>query len=115
MRLGWGFTDHMPLANGPFIQKEKPHLLHGPTRYPQPGEEQERYVALDGSQLLLREDQRILRIGHENSCFSQDADGAIYIQQDNGRHLVGYIGEPLDLSRVADRSQRFAGFDENDE
>jgi hypothetical protein len=117
--LSYVFTEDTPLeewlANGPFSQKEKPHLLRAPARYPQPGQEHERYVAPDGSQLLLREDQRILRIGSENSCFSQDADGAIYIQQDDGRHLVGHIGEPLDLSRVADRSQRFAGLDESDE
>ncbi|MEJ2395926.1 MAG: hypothetical protein P8Z77_14430, partial [Candidatus Thiodiazotropha sp.] len=117
--LSYVFTEDTPLeewlANGPFSQKEKPHLLRAPARYPQPGQEHERYVAPDGSQLLLSEDQRILRIGHENNCFSQDTDGAIYIQQDDGRHLVGHIGEPLDLSRVADRSQRFAGFDETDE
>jgi hypothetical protein len=117
--LSWVFTEDTPLeewlANGPFSQKEQPFLLHGPTRYPLPGEEHERYVAPDGSQLLLQEDRRILRIGSENSCFTQGADGAIYIKQDDGNHLVGHIGEPLNLDRVADRSQRFAGFDENDE
>jgi alkaline phosphatase len=40
---------------------------------------------------------------------------SFYTQQDDGRQQVGHIGEPLDLSRVADRSQRFAGFDENEE
>jgi hypothetical protein len=91
--VAWVFTEDTPLeewlANGPFSQKEVPHLLRAPARYPQPGQEHKRYVAPDGSQLLLREEGRILRIGH--------------------------IGEPLDLDRVADRSQRFAGFDENDE
>jgi hypothetical protein len=117
--LSWVFTEDTPLeewlANGPFSQKVKPFLLHGPTRYPQPGQEHERYVAPDGSQLLLQEDRRILRIGSENHSFTQGADGAIYIKQDDGNHLVGHIGEPLNLDRVADRSQRFAGFDENDE
>ncbi len=117
--LSYVFTEDTPLeewlANGPFSQKEKPHLLRAPARYPQPGQEHERYVAPDGSQLLLSEERRILRIGSVNSSFTQEEDGAIYIQQDDGRHLVGHIGEPLDLSRVADRSQRFAGFDENEE
>ncbi len=117
--LSWVFTEDTPLeewlANGPFSQKEKPHLLRAPARYPQPGQEHERYVAPDGSQLLLSEEQRILRIGSVNSSFTQEEDGAIYIEQDDGRHLVGHIGEPLDLSHVADRSQRFAGFDESDE
>ncbi len=117
--LSWVFTEDTPLeewlANGPFSQKEKPHLLRAPARYPQPGQEHERYVAPDGSQLLLSEERRILRIGSVNSSFTQEEDGAIYIQQDDGRHLVGHIGEPLDLSRVADRSQRFAGFDETEE
>jgi hypothetical protein len=117
--LLWVFTEDTLLeewlANGPFSQKVKPFLLQGPTRYPQPGQEHERYVAPDGSQLLLQEDRRILRIGSKNHSFNQGADGAIYIKQDDGNHLVGHIGEPLNLDRVADRSQRFAGFDENDE
>jgi hypothetical protein len=117
--LSYVFTEDTPLEewlnNGPFSQKESPHLLRAPARYPQPGQEHERYIAPDGSQLLLREERRILRIGHENTCFSQGADGAIYQKLDDGNvRLIGYIGEPLDLSRVADRSQRFAGFDEND-
>ncbi|MCU7843220.1 MAG: DUF4150 domain-containing protein [Candidatus Thiodiazotropha sp. (ex Monitilora ramsayi)] len=118
--LSWVFTEDTPLeewlANGPFSQKNKPHLTRAPARHPQPGQEYERYVAPDGSQLLLREEQRILRIGSVNDCFSQGADGAIYMEQEDGSHkYIGKIGEPLDLSLVVDTSNRYAGFDEEDE
>lgn len=50
-----------------------------------------------------------------NESFSQGADGAIYQKQEDGSVLlIGHIGEPLDINRVADRSNRFAGFDENE-
>ncbi len=68
--LSWVFTEDTPLeewlANGPFSQRERLYLLRSPARYPQPGQEHKRYVAPDGSQLLLKEEQRILWIEYQN-------------------------------------------------
>jgi hypothetical protein len=118
--LAWVFTEDTPLeewlANGPFSHKPDLNLTHPRGRNRRHASEHARYTADDGSQLSLDKDNRILRIGDINHSLTLADDGSIYQACDNGdRKPIGHIGEPLDLDRLADRSQRFAGFNENDE
>jgi hypothetical protein len=103
------------LANGPFSHKQDLNLSHPHCRNRQAGE-RERFVADDGSQLLLGQERRVLGIGAVNQSFGQDEEGIIYQTQEDGEaRVIGRIGEPFNVDQFADRSNRFAGFDENDE
>jgi hypothetical protein len=117
--LSWVFTEDTPLeewlANGPFSHKQDLNLSHPHGRNRQAGE-RERFVADDGSQLLLGQERRVLGIGAVNQSFGQDEEGIIYQTQEDGEaRVIGRIGEPFNVDQFADRSNRFAGFDENDE
>jgi hypothetical protein len=117
--LSWVFTEDSPLeewlANGPFSHKPDLNLAHPRGRNRRNTKEHARYIADDGSQLYLDKGHSILSIGSINHSFIQEGDGAIYqAREGGGRVLIGRIGQPLDLDRLADRTNRFAGFSESE-